>query len=753
MPPSARPRMELLAPAGGFASALAAFQAGADAVYLGGMRFSARASAENITLSDLAVLRAYADSFTPRKKIYVTVNTLVFPSEAREACGMLAELERIGPDALIVQDLGLARVARKHFPSLVLHASTQLAAHNAAAVRFLAEEGFRRVVLAREVPLAEVRAIRKATGAELEIFIHGALCYSLSGLCLFSALARERSGNRGQCAYCCREAFRDAAGAARHPFSMCDLFLGGRDAWDAVAASGACSLKIEGRMKGPPYVASVVRYYRGLLDGTFDAAARRAALSDLQTVFCREQTTLYASGSGVPAREILSPAAAGHLGAPVGRVEAVDRGWLVFTTSRALEKHDGLLLKVPGALAYGFPVERMEIVSLPNGRRGPNGAVFEAPALSKVAVRLPHDAPAEAWRGGETVYCTASQALRRALPPPTLRKEDFPGGTPVEVAVRLSRDGASASARGREVAIPCALEASQHPERTRAAVEKAFARTGGTGWKVAGIALEDPEKRFAPPTLLNDLRRKLLEALEADARAEASAKAARAAEAFVRPADGAGPGGPQKVLKIRLDQIGRADTAGYDEITVAVGHADAAAIGRALAALPREKVRLALPVWTCGAEAEAALAATVRKLLLAGWGKWEAAECGGAGILCEAGVEDWTADATLYAANPAALAALRARGAKRAVLPAELPRAEAETFAGEGTEWLVRQKTPLFLSLTKPDGAKDGSRWTDRAGRECETRRRDNLWVTTATSPRRAEPIPGAASRTDLSWD
>lgn len=745
--------MELLAPAGSFASALAAFGAGADAVYLGGMRFSARASAENLSLDDVATLRAHADSFSPRKKIYLTVNTLVFPSEAREVCRMLARLERIGPDALIVQDLGLARVARKHFPSLVLHASTQLAAHNASAVRFLAEEGFRRVVLAREVPLSEVRAIREATGTELEIFIHGALCYSLSGLCLFSALARERSGNRGQCAYCCREAFRDGTGAARHPFSMCDLFLGGRGTWEAVEASGACSLKIEGRMKGPLYVASVVRYYRGLLDGTFDAAARRAALSDLQTVFCREQTTLYAAGAGAPARSILSPAAAGHLGSPVGRVEAIDRGWLLFTTSRALEKHDGLLLKVPGTLPYGFAVGRMEIVSLPNGRRAPKGPVFEAPAGSRVAVRLPPDAPVEAWRGGDPVYCTASQALRRAFPPPTLRKEDFPRGTLVEVAVRLARDGAVAAARGREVAISCALEGSQHPERTLAAVQKAFARTGGTGWKVAGLSLDDPERRFAPPALLNDLRRKLLDALEADARSEEEAKAERAAADFA-PAAPVGEGGnkPRKVLKIRLDQREEAD-GDWDEIVVAVGHAPAGKIKHALAGLPREKVRLALPVWTCGAEAEAALAATVRELLAAGWGKWEAAECGGAGMLREAGVEDWTADATLYAANGAARSALQARGAKRVVLPAELPREEAETFAGEGTEWLVRQKTPLFLSLTKPDGGKDGGRWTDRAGAAYETNRRDNLWVTTPTRSRRAEPLPGAASRTDSSWD
>jgi putative protease len=744
--------MELLAPAGGFASALAAFAAGADAVYLGGTRFSARASAENITLDDLATLRAYADSFSPKKKIYVTVNTLVFPSEAREACGMLAALERIGPDALIVQDLGLARVVRRHFPSLVLHASTQLAAHNAAAVRFLAGEGFRRVVLAREVPLQEVRAIHEACGTELEIFIHGALCYSLSGLCLFSALTRERSGNRGQCAYCCREAFRDGAGETRHPFSMCDLFLGGREAWEAVAASGACSLKIEGRMKGPLYVASVVRYYRGLLDGTFSPRQAREALQDLQTVFCREQTTLYALGKDAPARNVLSPAAAAHLGAPVGKIESVQRGWMLFTTSRALERHDGLLVKVPGELPCGFAVDRMEMVSLPDGRRGPKGNVFEAPAGAKVAVRLPPDAPAGAWKGGETVYCTASQALRRRLPTPSIRKEDFPAGTPIAVRVELSRGGMKASARGEEAETACGLAPSRNPERTRQAVEKAFARTGGTGWKVVELTLEDPEKVFAPPALLNELRRKLLEKLDAAEQAAESEKAEAAVRDFALPA-AEGRGTPRKVLKIRLDQAGEG-TDGFDEVVVAIGHAPTEKIERVLAGLPKEKTRLALPVWTCGAAEEAKMAATVRTLFAAGWKKWEAAECGGAGILCEAGVEDWTADATLYAVNGAAIAALAARGAKRVVFPAELPREEAEKLAGEGTEWLVYQKTPLFLSLTKPDGARDGSRWTGRTGAEFETRRRDGLWVTTGESPRRASPLcRNETLRTDLSWD
>jgi hypothetical protein len=266
------------------------------------------------------------------------------------------------------------------------------------------------------------------------------------------------------------------------------------------------------------------------------------------------------------------------------------------------------------------------------------------------------------------------------------------------------------------------------------------------------LTLEDPEKVFAPPALLNELRRKLLEKLDAAEQAAESEKAEAAVRDFALPA-AEGRGTPRKVLKIRLDQAGEG-TDGFDEVVVAIGHAPTEKIERVLAGLPKEKTRLALPVWTCGAAEEAKMAATVRTLFAAGWKKWEAAECGGAGILCEAGVEDWTADATLYAVNGAAIAALAARGAKRVVFPAELPREEAEKLAGEGTEWLVYQKTPLFLSLTKPDGARDGSRWTGRTGAEFETRRRDGLWVTTGESPRRASPLcRNETLRTDLSWD
>ncbi|MCL2104985.1 MAG: U32 family peptidase, partial [Kiritimatiellaeota bacterium] len=251
---------ELLSPAGSFDAALAAFQYGADAIYLGLPRFSARAEADNLTPERLRVLLAYAKTFTPRKKIYVTLNTLLLDDELDDAIESLAHLSELAPDGVIVQDLGIARIAREHFPTLALHASTQLAAHNLDGVLALKDLGFTRVVLARELTCAEIANIVRESGIEIEVFIHGALCYSYSGLCLFSALATGRSGNRGRCAYCCREQI-----GGRHPFSMKDLALA--PVLDQVVTTGARSLKIEGRMKTPLYVACVTDYYRRKLDG------------------------------------------------------------------------------------------------------------------------------------------------------------------------------------------------------------------------------------------------------------------------------------------------------------------------------------------------------------------------------------------------------------------------------------------------------------------------------------------------------
>ncbi|MBQ2346600.1 MAG: U32 family peptidase, partial [Kiritimatiellae bacterium] len=336
---------ELLSPAGDFETALAAFDAGADAVYCGLPDFSARAFAKNFDFTSLSSLVRLARK--RGKKVYVTFNTVLDEDALEEAARELSKLADIGPDGIIVQDLGVARLCRRHFPELNLHASTQLVAHNLEGVLALGELGFTRVVLARELSLAEIASISKRCGSiELECFIHGALCYSLSGLCLFGAMEKGRSGNRGKCPYCCRMA-HPAPGAPRaegnehlfYPFSMKDLRLG-EDARKLVEA-GVASLKIEGRMKSALYVASVTRHYREILDGS----KRTVANSDLETVFSRRTTELYFNGSDSPSP--IDSDSLGHLGTPVGTVKRVTRDregrcWLRFHTARALEVHDGL---------------------------------------------------------------------------------------------------------------------------------------------------------------------------------------------------------------------------------------------------------------------------------------------------------------------------------------------------------------------------------------------------------------------------
>ena len=328
------PSSELLAPAGDFATALAAFEAGADAVYCGLADFSARAFAKNLCPEELELLvrRAHADG----KKVYVTFNTLLDEDQLDGAVETLARLEEIAPDGVIVQDLGVARLIRTNFPTLALHASTQLVAHNLEGVLALGELGFTRVVLARELSLEEIRSIAKRCGdIELEVFIHGALCYSLSGLCLFGAMEKGRSGNRGMCPYCCRQ-----ENHGRYPFSMKDLRLGAEVL--KLAEAGVASLKIEGRMKTPLYVSSVTRYYRELLDGLKSTVSQE----DLETVFSRRTTGLYFNGDKVSS-PVIDAESLGHRGAPIAEVKRITRdrdgrAWLRFHTRRALEKHDGL---------------------------------------------------------------------------------------------------------------------------------------------------------------------------------------------------------------------------------------------------------------------------------------------------------------------------------------------------------------------------------------------------------------------------
>ena len=253
-------KKELLAPAGDIEAGYAALYYGADAVYLGLQKFSARATATNFDEKSLGEFTAYAHSIG--RKVYVTVNTVVQEKELSELIEALDICVKTGVDALIIQDLGVARIVRENYPELEMHASTQMAVHNKEGALALQKLGFTRVVVARELGRKEIEEIAAIPGLETEAFVHGALCYSYSGLCMFSSMHSGKSANRGKCLYPCRAEFKDEQGNIRHFFSMKDMALE-----EDVLKMPAFSLKIEGRKKTALYVAAVTDYYRRILDG------------------------------------------------------------------------------------------------------------------------------------------------------------------------------------------------------------------------------------------------------------------------------------------------------------------------------------------------------------------------------------------------------------------------------------------------------------------------------------------------------
>ncbi len=253
---------ELLAPAGSLEIFKGVIESGADAVYVGGSMFGARAYANNFTEEEL--LEAIDFAHLRGVKVYLTVNTLIKNSEFSKLYDYLLPYYKRGLDAVIVQDLGVVKAIHEYFPSMEIHTSTQMTVTGADGVRFLSQFGVTRVVMAREVSLAEMKRIHEETGMELEAFVHGALCYSYSGQCLFSSILGGRSGNRGRCAQPCRLPYIVEGKKDEYILSLKDMC--GIKALDKLHDAGVYSLKIEGRMKQLEYACGVVKYYRSYID-------------------------------------------------------------------------------------------------------------------------------------------------------------------------------------------------------------------------------------------------------------------------------------------------------------------------------------------------------------------------------------------------------------------------------------------------------------------------------------------------------
>lgn len=280
-------KIELLAPGGSMESIYAAVQGGADAIYMGGTKFSARAYASNFGEKELIEVVTYCHMY--KVKVYIAFNTLIKEEEFEEAIEYGKFLYKIGVDAIITQDMGLFKRLKEEIPDFEIHASTQMSIHNGEGAQFLKDQGFHRIVLSRELSLEEIKYISTDLGIETEIFVHGALCISYSGQCLMSSVIGGRSGNRGRCAQPCRLPYsiiKKSTGESKEGYLLSPKDTCTIEEVKALIESGTSSLKIEGRMKKPEYVSGVVTSYREAIDSVynkkkFDIAPKKAMLNQL----------------------------------------------------------------------------------------------------------------------------------------------------------------------------------------------------------------------------------------------------------------------------------------------------------------------------------------------------------------------------------------------------------------------------------------------------------------------------------------
>ena len=695
---------ELLAPAGTPDAAWAALTYGADAVYAGLPRFSARAEAENFYPEALDELIGYAHHLG--RRVYLAFNTLVQQRELNDALETLALLRDLNANGVIVQDMGIARLVRKNFPTLRLHASTQLAVHNADGAQQLAALGFKRVVLARELSLKEVAHISRTCGIETEVFIHGALCYSYSGLCLFSSHLLGRSGNRGRCASCCRQPFRDGGGRESLPFSMKDFCAANH--LETIRSSGVTALKIEGRMKSPLYVAAVTDFYRRALAGETDDMEQR--LSDIQTIFGRPSTDLYL---GESKSSPIDPVNDGHRGALIGTVQAVNGPWLILHSNRALQKHDGLKFET----SFGFAADEMRLASDPEGKRR-----FELPADAEIALKLPPDAPK--LEKGAPVYCSYSQAVRQRYEFTAPRPGQFRQRRPVDIRVFQSVEAvkliASADGVQSELVLPGPFEPARQPEKSDVAIRQCFEKLGDTDWRLGELTL-DGAAVFIPVSTLNDARRRLIGDFSEQWR-----QLRCGTEFFFEPWEKTGGTGFFWSVKSRVFHA----LNDIDEFVLEIDPSRPEEIGKAQA-FYADRLRLALPVIIRGGET-----GTVQKLIerFTDVRKWEASNIGGLHLL--RGITDITADWPLYTLNTQAALEWKAQSVQQFVLS---PEDDAQNLyalieqLGDAAVIPVYQHTPLMISATNP--AADEGRLTDRSRRSFRVEQNGRQFVLVNETP------------------
>ena len=503
--------IELLAPAKNLECGIEAIKHGADAVYIGAGRFGARQAAGN-SVEDIAQLTRFAHFYGV--KVYVTVNTILKDSELADAEKLIWQLYEAGADALLVQDMA---VLKMKLPPIALHASTQCDVRSAEKVRFLADCGFTRVVLARELSLAEITEIHKACpDVELECFVHGALCVSYSGQCYASQYCFGRSANRGECAQFCRLKFDlvDSDGntliAGKHLLSLCDM---NRKAYlEELMDAGVCSFKIEGRLKEVSYVKNVTAAYSQAIEKILNrrddfvrASSGRSVphfSPDVNRSFNRGFTDYFLHGR---TDDIYSFGTPKSIGEKMGPVKEVGRGWIKVSGFKAFHNGDGICFFNRVGELEGYRVNRVE------GNR-----VF----LFLESVEMPSlSAGTELYRNYDLEFekVLSKESATRKIGVNILF-EEIPTGYQVTMT---DEDGLSATA-----SVEWKKEDARTPQQDN--IRTQLGKMGNTGFEVDEVKIQMDGERFIPSSLLSELRHSATEKLEA-----------LRLESYVRPGVGA----------------------------------------------------------------------------------------------------------------------------------------------------------------------------------------------------------------------
>lgn len=502
--------IEILAPVGSIDSLYAAVENGADAVYLGGKLFNARQYASNFSDEELKNAVQYAH--LRNVKVYVTVNILLDDNELDEVIDYLVFLYNIDVDALIVQDLGLVRVIRELLPDFEVHASTQMSINNYMGVQFLEKLGFKRVVLARELSIDEIRYIKENTSAELEAFIHGALCVCYSGQCLMSSMIGGRSGNRGRCAQPCRMAYsivdvktnKAISPKFEEKYILSPKDLNTIENLSEIIDSGIISLKIEGRMKKPEYVATIVNRYRKELDrilGKHDEKLTEKDYRDIAQMFNRGFTKGYLMGDY--GKSFISFDKPNNRGIYIGEVVKLDKSFCHIRLEDTLNKGDGIEIISKNGEGNGQIIDKIidnnEIVD-----KGNNGKTIKIKRISGVEV-------------GNKVYKTYDSILNATAAETYTQKEnkkkilinmavEVKIGKPVKLVIWKSKHYISVISN--EI-VGKGIKHSLDKEK----IIKQMNKLGDTPYLAESIDVDLEDGAMIPISVLNGLRREGIEEL------------------------------------------------------------------------------------------------------------------------------------------------------------------------------------------------------------------------------------------------